>query len=269
MIPALLVLGATGKVGRGVVAAAVAAGRPVIAVARETRELQALRAQFPQADLAIVRGSVADDARSARLVQALRRLQRPIDALVASICGECERGRVLDHPTDALRRMLDQNLLAHANAARHLLPLLGEGGRGGSYVLIGGPGGEQPWSGYGHRSIIAAALRMLARVLHEEARALSVRVQLLAVDSPLCTDANRAHACPQWPTAEAVGRRALELVDTRGPQPARAIVRYATPTSSAPEHSLSASTSSAPTPGEVRALIDTLVSSSRLKEPSP
>src|SRR3546814_1724253 len=70
-------------------------------------------------------------------------------------------------------------------AARHLLPLLAEHGHGG-YVLIGGPGAEHPWAGYGHYSIGAAALRMLARVLHDEARTLPVRVQLLAIDSPRC-----------------------------------------------------------------------------------
>jgi hypothetical protein len=79
-------------------------------------------------------------------------------------------------------------------------------------VLIGGPGSEHPWAGYGHRSIGAAALNMLARVLHDEARALPVRVQLLAIDSPVCTEDNIGHACPQWPSALAVGQRALALI---------------------------------------------------------
>ena len=226
MKAALLVLGATGRVGRGVVAAALAQGRPVIAVARQTRELQQLRDAFAGAELAIVRGSVADDTRSARLAQSLRRLGRPLAGVVTAICGDCERGRVLDRPGAALRRMLDQNLGAHTSAARHLLPLLAESGRGGSYVLIGGPGGEEPWAGYGHRSIVSASLRMLARVLHEEARALAVRVQLLAVDLPLRDASNEDHACESWPTPEAVGRRALQLLDQQSPRSTRAIVRY-------------------------------------------
>ena len=226
MKPALLVVGATGRVGRGVVAAAVAQGRAVIAVARQTRELQQLRDAFAGADLAIVRGSVADDTRSARLVQALRRLGRPLEGIVTAICGECERGRVLDRPGTALRRMLDQNLGAHESAARHLLPLLADSGRGGSYVLIGGPGGDQPWAGYGHRSIVSASLRMLARVLHEEARVLAVRVHLLAVDLPLRDASNEEHACECWPTPEAVGRRALQLLDPQSTPGTRAVVRF-------------------------------------------
>lgn len=257
MSTAIVVLGATGKVGRGVVAAAVAARRPVIAVSRQWRELRELRAEYPGADLAIVRGSVADDARGARLATTLRALRRPLGAIVVSICGECERGRVLDGPIEGLRRMLDENVLAHASAARQLLPLLADGG--GTYVLVAGPGGEQPWAGYGHRSIVSASLRMLARVLHEEARALPVRVQLLSVDAPLATEANRAHACAGWPSPEAIGVRALKLVDQSEPVPAHAIVRYP---------GLSESTRGRAS-GEVRALLDAVLSSDSTREPSP
>lgn len=53
-----------------------------------------------------------------------------------------------------------------------------------------------------------------------------MRVQLLAIDSPVCTDLNRANACEQWPSALAVGQRALALVEPDGLQPADAVVPY-------------------------------------------
>ena len=62
-------------------------------------------------------------------------------------------------------------------------------------------------------SIGASALRMLARVLHEEARTLPVRVQMLAVDSPVRCDANAATARAQWPDVDAIADHALRLVD--------------------------------------------------------
>lgn len=221
----LAVLGATGGIGRGVVQAAVEDGRPVIAIARDRDRLEALRQRHPQADLTLLPGAIAADADGAALAAALRRLRRPLAGVVATICGAAESGRLLDQPAAFLRRKLDEDLLPHLAAARHLLPLLAEADRGGSYVLIGGPGDEHPWAGYGHRSIGAAALRMLARVLHDEARALSVRVQLLAVETPVRTERNSDCACPEWPCALAVGRRALGLLDRT--EPAHAVVTYA------------------------------------------
>lgn len=227
MKAALIVLGATGIVGQGVVQAALTRGWPVVAVARDVEGLDTLRARHPGADLVAISAPVASEADAAALGDKLRALGRPFGGVVATICGGSKRGRLLDQPADFLRRTLDEDLLPHLAAARHLLPLLAASDRGGGYVLIGGPGGEHPWAGYGHGSIAAAALRMLARVLHDEARAYPVRVQLLAVDSPLRTEANRRHACSQWPNALAVGERALALLERSAAAPAHAVVRYA------------------------------------------
>lgn len=226
-----MILGATGTVGRGIVAAAVEAGRPVIAVARNADALAALHARHADAGIVTLPASVASDADAAALARRLRDLRRPIAGVVAAICGDSARGRLLDQPAEFLRRRFDEDLLPHLFAARHLLPLLAETAHAqqahacSGYVLIGGPGAEQPWAGYGHRSIGAAALRMLARVLHDEARAFPVRVQLLAVDSPVRTDANAHHACDGWPDTRAVARRALAMVDDAMPC-AHVVVRY-------------------------------------------
>jgi NAD(P)-dependent dehydrogenase (short-subunit alcohol dehydrogenase family) len=228
MKAALLVLGATGIVGRGIVEAAVEARRPVIAVARDRAGLEQLRLAHPGDDITVLVGSVANDDDGATLAAALREIARPIIGVVAAVAGPGGRGRLLDQPTDALRCKLDADLLPHLAAARALLPLLADAGRGGSYVLIGGPGSELPWAGYGHRSVAAAALRMLACVLHDEARAIGIRVQLLSVDAPVRIEAQRANACPQWPTATAIGRRALALVERAAvDEPAHAVVHYA------------------------------------------
>jgi NAD(P)-dependent dehydrogenase (short-subunit alcohol dehydrogenase family) len=228
MKAALVVLGATGAVGRGVVQAALEGGWPVIAIARDLGALDTLRRQHAAADLVAISASVASEADAARLGDELRALQRPFGGVIATVCGGSKRGRLLDQPADFLRRTLDEDLLPHLAAARHLLPLLAASDRGGGYVLIGGPGGEYPWAGYGHGSIAAAALRMLARVLHDEARVYPVRVQLLAVESPLQTEANRKHACSRWPSALTVGRRALALIEhSAAARPAHAVVRYA------------------------------------------
>jgi NAD(P)-dependent dehydrogenase (short-subunit alcohol dehydrogenase family) len=228
-LPSLAVLGATGTIGSAVVAAALKAGQPVVAIAREADALAALPMRHPGADLTVIAASVGSDGEAAALARRLRDLARPLSGVVAAICGDCGRGRVLDQPAEFLRKRLDEDLLPHLFAARHLLPLLVEHGQGRvpGYVLIGGPGAQQPWAGYGHRSIGAAALRMLARVLHDEARAFPANVQLLAVDSPARTDVNARHACNRWPSADSIARRALDMLDPRERQPAQAVVGYA------------------------------------------
>jgi len=215
MKPAVLILGATGTIGRGAVRAAVEAGWPVVAVARDAEALQALRKQHPQANLHALVGSVADDAAADALVTALQKLERPFAGVIAALGAGEERGRLLDQPADHLRHAFDDAVMPQLVAARHLLPWLAASGRNCGYVMIGGPGGRNPWAGYGHRSISAAAVRMLARVLHGEARAFAVRLQLLEVESPVRTDANEKHACKQWPCVDHIGRKALALLAHR------------------------------------------------------
>jgi NAD(P)-dependent dehydrogenase (short-subunit alcohol dehydrogenase family) len=215
MKPAVLILGATGTIGRGAVKAAVDAGWPVVAVARDAQAVEELRRRHPDAPLQVLPGSVSDDAGAAELVAELQRLDRPFAGVIAALGAGGERGRLLDQSSDQLRHAFDDVVLPHLVAARHLLPWLAASGRNCGYVVIGGPGGRHPWAGYGHRSIAAAAVRMLARVLHGEARQFSVRLQLLEVESPVRTDDNEKHACEQWPCVEHIGRKALELLRHR------------------------------------------------------
>ncbi|MCD9028997.1 SDR family NAD(P)-dependent oxidoreductase [Luteimonas sp. BDR2-5] len=225
----LLVLGATGAVGGAVVARALDAGRQVVAVARDADALRALRARHDDGPaLVTLDARVASDADAAALAARIAALPgAPPAVAVAAIRGSIERGRLLDAPADFLRRRLDEDLLPHLFAARHLLPLLAPQPRNG-YVLVGGPGADYPWAGYGHHSIGAAALRMLARVLHDEARTLPVRVQMLTVDTPARTAANARQACAQWPSDAAIAQYALEMLD-HPVLPASPLVRFPVP----------------------------------------
>jgi NAD(P)-dependent dehydrogenase (short-subunit alcohol dehydrogenase family) len=208
-----VVLGATGALGRGVVRAAVAAGRRVVAVGADRAELAALRVLHPDADLAIRTTTIATDVDARQLAASLRREERPLAGVIDAIPASPGRGRLIDQPADVLRETLETDLLPHLSAARQLIPLLAETKRGGSYVLIGGPGSDAAWLNYGCRSVAAAALRMLANVLHDEARSLDVRVQMLSIGTPVRGESQCAHQCPEWPSGFEIGRRALQLID--------------------------------------------------------
>lgn len=207
---AVLVLGAAGEIGRGVVRAAVDAGHPVVAVDADRRALAALRAGCPDARLATVSAAIASDGDAARLAARLRAMGIRLQGVVASLVGTHRCGCLIDQPAEVLRETLDRDLMPHLFAARHLFPLLPHDGRHG-YVLVGGPGGEHPWAGYGHCSIVAAALRMMARVLRDEAGRHGLRVQLLPLDAPLRSDgAERPDGAS--PRAIAMGTRALAML---------------------------------------------------------
>lgn len=212
----IVVIGATGGVGRGVVAALLEAGTPVLAVARDGERLAALRrASGASVPLGVVPGSVATDAQGAELAGVLRALKRPIGGVVVSISGPRQRARLLEQPADFLTDALQANVLPVLVAARHLVPLLAAAQKRLPFLVLGGPAADVPWAGYGQHSVAASAQRMLVRVLRDELVDQSVRIQQLLVASPVRTE-ERAHcACPQWPSALEVGRRVRAvLADT-------------------------------------------------------
>lgn len=232
----ILVLGASGIVGRGVVRAALEAGQPVIAVDDDAPALARLAERLDNDLLTTLEGSVATDVASAALADALWGLGRPLAGVVDAVSGGLLRGRLLDQPSATVCRLLLASVQPHLSAARHLLPLMGDAGRGGTYVVIGGPGSTLPWSGYGQRSVAAAALRMLVQVLHDEARAFDVRMQLLSVDLPVCAGRPCANDGPQWPTALSIGQRALALVRrAQAPAETGPIVPLVAPATAAPD----------------------------------
>jgi hypothetical protein len=102
--------------------------------------------------------------------------------------------------------------------------------------MVGGPFAERGWAGYGHSSVTGAAMRMMAQVLHEEAQSMGVRVQLLSIDSPICTPSNSVNACAEWPTALSVGRSAVSLLSRPGKP--RSIVSYSPDSATQPTQTL-------------------------------
>jgi NAD(P)-dependent dehydrogenase (short-subunit alcohol dehydrogenase family) len=219
IVAPVVVVGASGTIGREIVRLLAAAGRPVVIVGPDHERLHALAAELPRGLVTILAGHIVDDDGAAELAAQLRALDRPVAGVInafptgkAQIDGG-DRGRALEQPVLALRECLNQTVLAQLALARHLIPLLAETGRNGRYVIIGGPGSESPWAGYGQRSIAMAATRMLAQVLHDEAQPLGVRVHLVSIDAPVRSDEPRLHECPEWPTARDIAHRAVQLLE--------------------------------------------------------
>jgi len=190
------------------------AGSPVLVVGRDPGRLAALRAQFDdEPGLDTLLGSVADDESAKVVADRIAARPRPLGAVGAALGGPYARGRVIDRPGDALMHTLHLDLMPHVHAVRHLLPLLQDHPHPRRFVMIGSPAGLKPWAAHGDSSVTAAALRMYAQVVHQEAQAIGVRAQLLEVSAPVCTPSNAANACSEWPSALLVGRRLVSLLD--------------------------------------------------------
>lgn len=216
----VLVLGASDEIGRGVVRSLLEAGRPVVAVDADRAGLASLRSEVDaHEEFFALPGSVENENDGLILAQSISRLKRPPTAVVALLGGQLLPGRLLDHPAHHLREKLDKDLCPHLIAARHLLPVLAATGRPATYLIVGGPAAESPWAGYGHLSVSAAALRSMTHVLNTEMQSTAVRVRQLSVCSPIRTESNREHACPDWPNVYEVGHRIAELLATPPQQP--------------------------------------------------
>ena len=214
----VIVVGASGTIGRAVVQGLVAKSRRVVAVAPDRDRLAALKAEHPVGVVANFDYRVGDDLGARRLAEQLAALDRPFAGVVVAFPigrypAPTERGRLLDLPADELRACLDRSLVSQFSLARHLIPLLGRSARNSSYVIIGGPGSVSPLAGYGHRSVARAATRMLAQVLHDEAQPLGVRVHLVSIDAPVRGESPGAHECPEWPSVGGIAGRVVDLFD--------------------------------------------------------
>jgi NAD(P)-dependent dehydrogenase (short-subunit alcohol dehydrogenase family) len=209
----LIVVGATGGIGASVVDAALAAGQRVVAVGRDEERLRALAQVHPAgAPLITVAGSFSDDENAERLAGELRRLRVRIDGIVVSMAPPRASGRLIERTAPELLQVLEKDLVPHFLAARHLLPLLAQRGRGAPYLVLGCASADHAWAGYGHISIGSAARKMLVHVLREESKDVPVRIQLVQIEGQVCTHKNARMACPAWATAESVGRQVVELL---------------------------------------------------------
>jgi NAD(P)-dependent dehydrogenase (short-subunit alcohol dehydrogenase family) len=209
----LIVIGATGGVGSGVVDAALGAGYQVVAIGRNEENLEALAQHHATERLTILRGSFEREEEAALVVRELRGLRRRIVGVVACIRSPFASGRLLERPAQFLSDTFGQNVVPHFVAAQHLLPMLAANHRDALYLVVGCATSEFPWAGYGHISIGSAARKMLVQVLREESKDLPLRIQLLQIEGQVCTHKNATMACSAWLTAEVVGRQVIELVE--------------------------------------------------------
>jgi NAD(P)-dependent dehydrogenase (short-subunit alcohol dehydrogenase family) len=203
-----VVAGGTGTVGEGIVKAFLAAGATVVVPSRSQQAIDRLRdtlADVPTKKLATVVGNIGDVQDATRLRDEILGRYAHIDAVVASLGGTWEEKlKLVDVPFETWQKYWESNLTPHFVAARTLLPVLANR-KGASYTLLGGLSAVVPVPQYSIVSINSAAQLMMARILFEEMKETSVRINQV-ICGYINTRARAAYARPEWITADEVGQ---------------------------------------------------------------
>jgi NAD(P)-dependent dehydrogenase (short-subunit alcohol dehydrogenase family) len=206
----LLVIGAAGDVGRGIVEAALVSGRQVVAAGRSAAGLQALADRHGSAALACVSGDLGSEAGAAALWDAAQQPFGGIVDVVVSVNAASRLSRLLDWSTDDLAEAMAGNVLTHFIAAKTFLPRMSEAGL---LIGIGGGTADFIFPKMAHVSMAQAALRMLYRGLAKEQKT-GAQVRELMIVSMVAGESNRETAQPDWVTDVEVGRHVCAILDT-------------------------------------------------------
>lgn len=198
----VLVIGATGDVGRGVLTACLARGWETVAVGRTAEKLTDLAAEYEDERLSTVVGDLASEKTTAALADAVD--LESLHAVVVTVSGPWSPTPVRDCDWDAVSETFDRLLRPHVNAARVLLPQLPSGA---TYLTVGGGMADAIFPGMAPVAMSQAAQRNFVRAWHKEHRDAPVAVRQLTIAAMVNGLSTRGVAGPDWLTDTEIGSR--------------------------------------------------------------
>ncbi|HXQ25082.1 MAG TPA: SDR family oxidoreductase [Candidatus Acidoferrales bacterium] len=211
-MPNVLVIGATGDVGQGIVSALLKANYRVIAASRGEDRLRALAHRLGSpASLRAIKGSVESEGTAAVLLEKIRERGDALDTVITSVSAPMKSGAMLfERSADDLSQILRDNLLTHFVAAKIFIPAIA---KGGVYLSIGGGLADFVRPGFGHHSMAQAALRMMLRTLAVELEDRPVAVRELLIASMVNGESRRAIAQADWVTDLDIGEHVRAILE--------------------------------------------------------
>lgn len=157
-------------VGNLVVRQMLTAGFKVVAVSRSAEKLNRITTLYSSTGrLGTIQGDVSSDAQAADLRSRFGAAFGNPHAVVASLSSTDVDGpmRILDSPTDALRKAFETNFFTHVIAAKAWIPALSSRG---TYVGINGGLANFAAAGMAQLTTTQSAIRSLYEVLALEAQ---------------------------------------------------------------------------------------------------
>jgi len=189
-------------------------GHRVIAIVRDEvkrAELQTYLSglKLGMGDVTLVVNAYQDEAEISQLQNQLSELGT-IDLAIASLGGWYHGPKLYELPLSEWEMVVTNSLSSHFLFAKAVLPLL-EKQRSGAYALINGGASEYPVPHSGVVSVMAAAQKMMAQVLHQEAQNYGVYVYAVAAFTVVQTD-RTASMDELWLTPADMGEFTLNVL---------------------------------------------------------
>jgi len=206
----LLVIGASGDVGQGVVQKALGKGWTVAAAGRTEEKLLALdkRLGSPK-NLRLVPGDIGDESGATALLEKAKASLGTIDAVVVAVNAPNTAKPLLDWTIPEFIKLLRDNLVSHFIAAKTFIPHLADGG---IFIAIGGGTADFVIAGMGHLSIVQAAERMMIRALAKEHRGKTTHLRELMIISMVNGASTRQQAAADWLTDTEIGEHITSII---------------------------------------------------------
>ena len=215
----IVIGGASGAVGTGLVRHCLSQGHRVVAVVRDEAKKRHLQDALGEDSrtlelLHFVVGAYEHQAGITHLQGQLERLGR-VDIAVASLGGWYHGPSLSGLPLADWNAVVNNSLASHFHFAKALMPLL-EKQRGGMYAMINGGAAEFAAPHSGVISVMAAAQKMMGQVFHNEARVFGVQVFGVAAFALVKTDGT-ADVPGLWLSAEDIAAYVLGLAEHPDP----------------------------------------------------
>ena len=203
----VLVIGATGDVGQGVVASCLKRGWTTVAAGRTESTLADLSQRHNDPLLSTVTGSLDSEAAAADLADAAD--LATVSAVVVTVSGPWTPTPVAECGWDTVAEVFAALLRPHVNAAKALVPRLAPGS---TYLAIGGGMADAVFPGMAPVSMVQAAQRNLVRAWATENRGSGVNIRELLIAAMVNGHSTRAVATPDWLTDTEIGERVTRLL---------------------------------------------------------
>lgn len=207
-----VVAGGSGGIGEGVVLALLKAEYRVYVPTRPGDHSERLKAYVGHAaDLITIPADLCDEQAVVAMRDAVVAAEGHIDAVVVSVGADYYGYRLHRMPRTDLDRSIHDNLITHFNIQRSFIDQLRSQNHG-TYVTLIGPEAENILVDAGMMSIMAAAQKMMSRVMASEASDSRIRVHALTAHTTVNTRSRGSSSNDDWITAEELGEYVTRLI---------------------------------------------------------